>query len=90
MPKASDLNPYLRPEDIENADILTIVDKPKFIDAETSVLGKPYFEILVQIIKTVKIKPWRPNKTAMNSIANGCVSFFNKEARKGFGDETAS
>jgi len=40
MPRVSDLDEYLHAEAIQEGDVITIVGKARFVDAETSVFER--------------------------------------------------
>jgi hypothetical protein len=75
MPKISEIDEYLHPENVSDGEILTIVAKPTLISEEESALGRAYFELQVQN-KNGEAKIWAPNKTTLKKIATK------------FGDET--
>lgn len=68
MPKISEIDEYLRPEDVNDGEVLTIIAKPTLILKEESSVGRAYFRLLVQS-KSGEVKTWIPNRTTLKKLA---------------------
>lgn len=58
---------YLHADSVANKDIIEITGKAKYVSAELSNYGKPFFVIPVSTAKGHK--SWIPNKTTLSNLA---------------------
>lgn len=67
MPKMSAHNPYLTPFMVKTGDLVKILDKGEFIDAEDTKFNREVFQIPVQLSNLQK-KIWTMNKTTRDNL----------------------